>query len=421
LKKAAFVSNGPSLSLDELREFDGKIFAMPVACKILEDAGIACQSLGDPLGVRRIYDFGHRDIHLYGFDLCGEGTRICFDNEVYLTTQDQAQHANALLETCLALMQKGATIGVHGNGMFQHMAKNVIAKSQERILTAIYDLQVCPPTYEFFSFISQAEKFRADRGFTAMDVIFLPGPMHGFRDDGLPPSISERRSMLHRICVSGARLVPSVRNVFVMKDRTHIEGDVFPPDWTNEKPRFLYGPQYQKDGHRCLTATQAARDEISHRFDKPFATITLREAEYWPNRNSNREAWERTAREISYRGIVPICIPDTHGRRLRDCKAFEPAAWDIDLRMALYEGAVLNLGVITGPMSILMLAAKPCPYIVFQKPDEESPGTQKEFMAAQGIIEGDNWSENGWTVWGQDDPESIVGALSRWFEKRRAA
>lgn len=424
MKPAAFVSDGASLASDlpALKALDAKVFATPKAAEILELAGIPAQVLGDPFGVNRIFSFGHKTIHLFGFDLSSDGgTRVCFESRVFYTTPDQAAHAQMLLRACLELMGRGATICVHGGGMFQHMAIAVMRQAQERVLKAVYDMQVCPPTYEFFSFLSQAEKYRAENGFTCIDMTFFPGPMYGFRDDGLPPGPAERQSMLHRICVSGARLLPTVRNTHVMQARAHVDGDVFPPDWTNDRPRFLYGPKFQKNGYRCLVSTQAARDEINRRFSKPYTTITLREAEYWPNRNSDLAAWSRAARALQYRGTPAIIVPDTHGRGINGQESFEPASWDVDLRLALYESAVLNLGVMNGPMVLPMFAVEPAPYLIFQKPDETSPGTQEAFMQAQGIRPGDHYTDNGWTLWEQDTPENVERAVQSWFKQEKAA
>jgi hypothetical protein len=225
--------------------------------------------------------------------------------------------------------------------------------------------------------------------------------------------------MLHRICVSGARLLPTVRNVHVMSKRSHIEGDVFPPDWTNDRPRFHYGPRFQKNAPACLEATKAARDEIAMRFKQPYTTITLREADYWPKRNSDRAAWERAARWLQDEGMPAVVVPDTHGSGLHGCTEFSPAAWDVDLRLALYEGATLNLGVVNGPMVLCMFAKRRPPYLMFQKPDEDSPGTQEKFMAAQGYKPGDGYTDNGWTLWETDTPENVMRAVGEWFETKK--
>lgn len=421
MKPAAFVYDGRSLgdTLDELRTLGAKVYAMPAAEAVLAEAGIHAQPLGDPLGVLRIHSFGHKEIHLFGFDLCnpeGEGTRICFENRIFFTNPDKAKHAEMLVKACLDLSIKGVDIGIHGDGMFPYMAKCVMRDTLERTLTAVYDMQVSPPTYEVFSFLSQAEKYRAANGFTNIDVVFAPGPMHGFRDDGLPPSPDERASMLHRICVAGARLLPTVRNVHVMAKRASLGGEFFPPEWTNERPRFWYGPRFQKNGHRCLAATQAAAAEVYRRFQKPYATITLRDAEYWPARNSDLAAWSGAAVALRERGLEVIVVPDTHGRaRLHGFEEFAPASWDVDLRLALYQGAKLNLGVMNGPMVLCMFAIEECPYLIFQKPDEQSPGTQEAFMRAQGIVRGDNYTSNGWTMWEQDTPENVLRAITDWF------
>lgn len=421
MKPAAFVADGRSLekTMGELRALNAKVFAVAGVEKQLEDAGIRCQVLANPLGISRLLEFGHKEIHVFGLDLCNvkDGHRICFENVVYFTTEEQAQYANSFVMTCLSLADKGATIIPHGDGLTHAILRSVLRSKSERVLTAVYDLQVSPPTYEVFTFLAEAERHRAANGYDSIDLVFAPGPMHGFRDDWLPPSPAERAAMLHRICVAGARLLPSVRNVHVMKQRAHLQGEFFPTDWTNDRPRFLYGPSFQKNGHACLEATQAARDEIARRYHQPYATITLREAEYWPNRNSTRDAWQCAATFLQNEGVPPVIIPDTHGQGLDGFENFTPAAWDIDLRLALYEGATLNLGVANGPMALCMFGKKWPPYLIFQKPDESS-ATPEAFMRSNGIAHGEPWTPNGWTVWEDDTPDNVMRELRKWFDSK---
>jgi hypothetical protein len=424
MSRAAYVEAGPSLkhTLDELKAFDSKIFASSAVQGMLEAEGVRCQKLNNRLAVIRLREFGFKEIHLFGGDMSnaeGEGVRVAFDDGVYWTTPEQAQHAQEIVSACMDLTAKGVRIVPHGDGMCQAMIRATMRVVQERPLTAVYDMQVSPPTYEVFSFLAEAEKYRSQNGFACIDVVFAPGPIHGFRDDGLPPSPEERAAMLHRICVGGTRLLTTVRNVHVMKQRAHLTGDFFPPDWTNDRPRFHYGPRFQKNGHPCLEATPSAREAIRRRFGGPYTTITLREAEYWPARNSNRAAWYALARELQWMGMPAVIVPDTYGAGLQGHQNLPQASWDVDLRLALYEGAALNLGVVNGPMVLCMFAAKRPPYIIFQKPDETSPGTQESFMMAQGFKPGDAYTPNGWALWEDDTPENVLRAAKNWFEMKK--
>jgi hypothetical protein len=72
-------------------------------------------------------------------------------------------------------------------------------------------------------------------------------------------------------------------------------------------------------------------------------------------------------------------------------------------------------------MALPMLAAKPCPYITFIIQDETSPATQKEFLTANGLAVGEQWSDHGLTLWEDDSPDNVIRALSGWFQKKAAA
>ena len=290
-----------------------------------------------------------------------------------------------------------------------------------KTLTACYDLAVSPPTYDFFTFLAEAERFRVHGDYKRIDIVFQPGTKDGFRDDDLPPDLIERRSMLQRVCVAGARLLPTVSDVVCFGQRTNIKVD-FPVGYDPFRPVSHYGACYQLNGHQCLRATDAARREVK-RLMTSYTTITLREAEYWPARNSNFEAWCRAARWLESNGMSPIIIPDTHGSmRIRPGEGFPAAAWDIDLRMALYEGASLNIGVATGPMSLCMLAEKAPPYIMLNVLSEDgAPAHKEEFLASHGLKRGDHFSKNGWTLWEKDTPENVIGAIESWFKKKAVA
>lgn len=290
---------------------------------------------------------------------------------------------------------------------------------EPKALVAVYDLWTSPPTYDFFTFLVEAERYRRTQKYDCIDLAFLPGPNEGFREDGLPPPAEERRGMLHRVCVGGARLLPSVRNVLVLKQRVWLdEQNIFPPDWKNMAPVSCYGVCFQVNGLQCLRATDGARAEVAKRYPGKYATITLRHADYWPARNSNDAAWDDAALWLVGKGIQPVIVPDTHGHSIGKWETCDAAAWDIDLRLALYERALVNAGTTTGPFVLCMLSEMRAPYIMLNViSSDDAPAHKEDFLAAHGLKVGDNYSENGITVWKKDSAENIIEALSQWFEK----
>jgi hypothetical protein len=287
-----------------------------------------------------------------------------------------------------------------------------------KMLTAVYDLAVSPPTFEILSFLSEAEKRRIETGAYALNVVFQPGPKGGFRNDTLPPSLTEREGMLWRVCVAACRLLPSVRNITVLRDRAPVEGDVFPKGWSVTEPKSCYGPAYHRDARPIFRATPAARDAVSRHLPGRYATITLRQSTYWPERNSSMREWVAVGEWLDRRGIVPVWIPDAEGLAPAIFETFEPASFDLDLRLAAYEGAAVNLGVNNGPMSLGHFTR--IPYLMFKPVHQSCPSTTLAHMQAL-VGPGGQWGGNGLTVWEDDTAAAIIPAIERFLAQASVA
>lgn len=368
------------------------------------------------------YTMGYRQMHLVGFDSCyrndaghayaqpendGEPTvDVWLNNRKFKCARWMIRQVEEFRGVLRQLVELDCVVTVGGDGYLQEVVRDMMRTT----LTAVYDLAVSPPTYDFLSFLSQAERFRRDGNHAHLDIVFMPGPVHGFRDDNLPPDVATRESMLHRVCVAACKLLPSVRNVTVMKERRDLnigDGEIFPRGWSVLTPAHHYGARYQIHTDSILRATEAARQAVKH--NKPYMTITIRQADYWPARNSNIPAWREVERHIKSLGYDVVWIDDTG-------KTLNVLSWDIDLRLATYEGAVCNLGVSTGPMVLMMFSD--CPYLMFKVLAADGPAHTKEFMASHGMNEGGQWGGNGRTVWAEDDAETVIRELDKFLQER---
>ena len=367
-------------------------------------------------GLCVVHTLGYRQMHLFGYDSChsedkhhaysqpendvDQLTTVAVEGRVFKCTVTMAAQANSFQRVAEMLADLDSEIHVHGDGLIPHIARQMT--KEVKPLTAVYDLAVSPPTYDFFSFLSEAEFARIEGGYTCIDVVFQPGPIGGFRHDNLPPSVEERESMLQRICVPGCRLLPSVRNVTVMQNRVEIVDNVFPKHWKRDEPISQYGTKYIHRTTRPLRASDKARSLVKETYPGRYVTITLREAEYWPKRNSKMAEWVKVASYLRSQGLRVVWVGDTS-------RSTSIWSWDIDFRMALYEGAAVNLGVSNGP-SILMYLSD-VPYLMFKIIAPDSFTASKEFLAAHGFEEGSQFGPNGKTVWADDDAETIIGEL----------
>lgn len=375
------------------------------------------------------YVAGFREMHLFGFDSSNrekkthafeqpmnvgydEMVTAVVDNRIFECSVTMAAQASLFLDFTQHLLKDGVELHVHGDGLIPTLWAVEQRKKGLRILNAAYDLGLSPPTYDFISFLIEAERHRVKNNFDVIDLSFQPGPMNGFRSDQLPPDLKTRDGMLWRVCAGIARLLPSVRNIQVLKERAPVTGHVFPDGWGDMSPVSHYGTKYLRGGEPMLCASDYARALTGTKYPHPYATITLRESSYWPQRNSNLDAWYEVARWLIGNGIETVFVPDAESEKPPHGISYAiDATYDVDLRAALYEGAVINLGVANGPMYL-------CPYLnarylIFNINVESVHSSSKEFLLSHGVTSGDEtvFGGNGKVIWEPDSAEAIIRQL----------
>lgn len=376
-------------------------------------------------GMCLVFTLGHRELHLFGYDSChrddsshayaqsmnadDEIMHVAVGGRAFKCSTAMAAQANSFERVATMLADYDCQIYVHGDGLIPHIYRMMNRKT--KVLTAVYDLGVSPPSYDFIGFLAEAEKARIGGKYERLDVVFQPGPIDGFRHDNLPLTAHERDAMLHRICVACCRLLPSVRNVTVLRERQAVSGDVFPEDYRQEYPLAHYGARFLKGIAPILTATTAAKDEVLRHHPKPYVTITLRTAGHWKSRNSNEAAWSAAAQFLVDAGYEVVWVRDTEDR------LSSRYSWDIDLRMALYERAAMNFGVSNGPMSLLY--ASNAPYMVFKIVTPDAGPATVEFLRMHGIEPGDQFGSNGRLVWADDDEATLIQQISAWISGKQ--
>jgi hypothetical protein len=160
-----------------------------------------------------------------------------------------------------------------------------------------------------------------------------------------------------------AKLLPSVRNIDVKQCRWNVTGDVFPVEYAQDQPKAHYATAYLKNGEPMLKASELARRRAGEALHQ-----ALRHDHAAPGRILARA--QQQHRRVDQGGRMaegPRHRADLRPRRRRHSpdgfQSSEVAAWDLDMRAALYEGAVINLGVLNGPMSLC--AFLDCRYLIF--------------------------------------------------------
>jgi hypothetical protein len=188
-----------------------------------------------------------------------------------------------------------------------------------------------------------------------------------------------------------------------------------------------------RGGFRLLDITKAARaGEEVPRFkasrkatmtvaswflnnEKPI-TITLRETNAYPHRNSNREAWLKFAKDLEAAGETVVIVRDT-------AKAAEPlegfstcpaASTSLDLRHALYEHAKLNFFGSNGCSACGWFGTAPfLQFINLQEGSSYFPDTRWWWRDVAGIDGGEQmpwFSSQQRIVWELDTYDNICKA-----------
>ena len=257
------------------------------------------------------------------------------------------------------------------------------------VLYAFYDLQICTVTFDFLSFLLRAEMRRIQVGCKSLHIVFVPGADDGFRMMHLSGDISRWR--LQNMHIAACSFLSSIKGITVCPTRaqaTSIEdnlaSNIFPVGYTthifdsqkaihSSIDAFMFAGvvirHLKGDKIPNLTPTLRAQQYVRewykmHAKGRKVIAITLRESPNDPARNSNLDAWARFAATIDKNEFIPVIIRDTDAvfspipEEIKRLCHFNEAAIDLDLRLAFYESAFLNMLVNNGPLQICYLNPK---------------------------------------------------------------
>lgn len=316
-------------------------------------------------------------------------------------------------------------------------------QSTDQCLTAFYDLQICPVTFDFVVFLVLADMARRRAGVERMHVVLVPGPADGFRDDDVAYDAVNKTWRVQNIMLPALGFLASPPSFSLCRDRAEatawearICGPVFPEGYRVAAPRgdFLWtgiaAASARGEPIPRLRATAQARDymrrwlETAGGTGRPIA-ITLRESSHAPVRNSDVAAWSAFAHSLDAARYKPIFIRDTemafhpHPPALEGLTVCREAAVNLDLRLALYELAWLNLMVPNGP-GILCWLSDRVRFLMLKCANAGWANTRDIYWNTIGIVPGGQF--HGATpfqrlVWEMDDEANIRKA----FESMAAA
>lgn len=279
---------------------------------------------------------------------------------------------------------------------------------------AFYDLSVSPYSYDFVQFLAVA------KGLGCTHTVFVPGERAYQKC-----SPAEQKYRMQNLLLPLAKLAGDV-TICNTRDEAREEGQAtYPFGYTVDNPTHghMLGQLLKAGRARWLKASKEANSTVREFLDgRVIATITIRESKIKPLRNSNIREWIKVGRWLMESGYYPVFIPDTDNQETDfGYDSYPLASRDVDVRLALYDHAQLNLGINNGPMSLCW--GTKTPYLIFKMHGESYPETSEAFLKANGLHVGSQfpWAgKNQRIVWEDDTAENIIRAVEKTFLKEAA-
>jgi hypothetical protein len=242
------------------------------------------------------------------------------------------------------------------------------AKGDTDYLTAVYDFDVHPVTFDFACFLIAAELFFRKKKKSSFVVVFVPAGERREVNEKYMRSVDEKQMQwrFENIIIPLIGLYPACVGYSVLPSRDDISeainGKLLYPEFYDKN---LIGNDYYREVYlskdkivKFSASTQGKRYveswRESNKITGNIVSITLRRYGHDPIRNSNVDEWIKFARLIKGEGFTPVFIPDTDScfelePKLEDFIVFSDLCWNMGLRAAFYEDAYLNFFNPNGP------------------------------------------------------------------------
>lgn len=237
-----------------------------------------------------------------------------------------------------------------------------------KVLTAFYDLAVGPVSFDFIPFLIRAEMAREDAGCDRLHVVIVPaqnGVDGMFRDKRNLYDEHEMHWRLWNLVIASCRLVRAHVTLATDWDQANrlATADCFPPAWAHQtlqdKPYLMWPILDAARAGRKIPRLQASEHARRHvrayfeSFGKPVVTITNRNT-YEATRNTKDDALALAA--AMRENFAVVMVDDTADELAR---GYGYGGINIDLRMAMYECATMNIVGNNGPAVLLWFSDAP--------------------------------------------------------------
>ena len=285
---------------------------------------------------------------------------------------------------------------------------------EDDLLYGIYDLDVCDLTYVMGMCLVDFEMEARRKNKQGFIVVIVPSSLDSNLGWKEYDSVIDNNSKLWRfqnIVLPLTFLSPYCRGVYVLPRRsdaiafakTH---DVYPDlyDGINLRKGDINDLIYRKldrpglfEGLKAnIQGLKYVKDWLHAKGVQPLVvTITMRDSPFETGRNSDTKAWSSFTRYLLAAGYSPVVIPDTDNAfceklGFEGVTFFTECAWNMGLRMALYETAYLNFFVPNGCVVLTMFNPR-CSYIAMNQLPKGSPVMNEEVYKKNNHVIGDNY------------------------------
>jgi len=331
-------------------------------------------------------------------------------------------------------------------------ADSSTVRSLDRPLYAFYDRAVSPDGFDIVLFLYLAEIERLQRGYDSLHVVLVPkekgsfikqgedlvygtGRLKNVRAFDSDASVWYERNVLVPCCW----LLSSCGKVSVLGSRAEVtelfgpfDKGVFPVGYSPDAPRENYAWSRVVNAVKTAAqlpsfrATATACDYVRPWLERKAAgrrpiSITVRESFLQKDRNSSMGEWLNFARKLQADGFFPVFIRDTGvalekpAAELAEFCIFAEGSWNLELRMALYELAYINMFTGGGP-SVLAHYNRTVRLIRFQVLREGVFECSRQHLEADGLVFGQplpGATPYQITVWGEERYERMVQVFSQ--------
>lgn len=294
-------------------------------------------------------------------------------------------------------------------------------------LTAFYDLEIGPVSYDFVVFMVKAKIEQKRINAERIHVVIVPyaeGVGGMFRDKTALYDVHEMTWRLWNIVIPACQLFDAsvtLANDWLMAKRLASEKTwkCWPEDWESQSlanRRHLIGDVITASRAGVaiprVQASEHARRKVREFYDVlggPVVTMTLRQT-YLPERNSHATAWAVAQSHIEKRGYPVVLLRDTS---LALSSGFGYGELSLDIRAACYAESALNLQSNNGAASLCWFG--PAPYRMFSAGVAVSEWDN--LFVKQGLPLGTTWPwalKQQKLVYGPTTAEQIINEFEEW-------